>query len=55
MNDWTRIPVPIESEADRRSLVAILAAAGLEVRVVKERPTKSSAYKRYIEYRQPSA
>ena len=55
MNDWKRIPVPIEAEADRRALVAILATSGLEVRVVKERPTKSSAYKRYIEYRLPSA
>ena len=51
MADWIRIPTPIESEADRRALVAILAAAGLEVRIVKERPTKSSSYKRFVEYR----
>lgn len=51
MTDWTRIPVPIESDADRRALVSILASAGLEVRIVKDRPTKSTAYKRYIEYR----
>ena len=51
MTDWIRIPTPIESEADRRALVAILAAAGLEVRIVKERPTKSSAYKRFVEYK----
>ena len=55
MHAWTRIPVPIETEADRRALVAILATSGLEVRVVKERPTKSAAYKRYIEYRLPGA
>lgn len=55
MPDWTRIPVPIESETDRRSLVSILAAAELEVRIAKERPTKSSSYKRYIEYRLPGA
>ena len=55
MNEWNRIPVPIESEADRRALTSILAAHELEVRVVKERPTKSSAYKRYIEYRLPGA
>lgn len=51
MNEWTRIPLPIESEADRRTLVSILASAGLEVRIVRERKTKSSAYQRYIEYR----
>ena len=51
MPDWIRIPVPIETEADRRELTAILAAAGLEVRIVKERPTKSSSYKRFLEYR----
>lgn len=51
MNNWHRIPVPIESEADRRALASILASHELEVRIVKERPTKSSAYKRYIEYR----
>lgn len=49
--DWTRIPIPIESETDRRTLTALLASAGLEVRVVKERATPSSSYKRYIEYR----
>ena len=51
MPDWIRIPVPIESEADRRELAAILAASGLEVRIVKERPTKSAPYKRFLEYR----
>lgn len=55
MTEWIRIPIPIEAEADRRTLVAILAAAGLEVRIVKERPTKSSSYKRHVEYRLPGA
>lgn len=53
-NGWIRVPVPIESEADRRTMVAVLASAGLEVRIVKERKTKSSAYQRYIEYRLPT-
>ena len=52
MNEWQRIPSPIEAEADRRALVAILAAAGLEVRVVKVKLTKNGSYKRYIEYRE---
>ena len=51
MSEWQRIPAPIESEADRRELVAILTACGLEIRIVRERPTKSGSYKRYIEYR----
>nr|WP_325301913.1 hypothetical protein [uncultured Dysosmobacter sp.] len=51
MSDWQRIPVPIESESDRRELAAILTACGLEIRIVRERPTKSGVYKRYIEYR----
>lgn len=50
MNEWTRIPVPIENEADRRALVSILASAGLTVRIIKERKSPSSAYQRYIEY-----
>ena len=54
MTDWTRIPVEIESEADRRTITAILASVGLEVRIVKERKTTSAPYKRYIEYRQQS-
>ena len=48
---WSRIPIPIESEQDRRTMTAILASVGLEVRVVKERSTPSSSYKRYIEYK----
>lgn len=52
MNEWTRIPAPIESEADRRQLAAILISAGLEVRVVRHRATEKGTWKRYIEYRQ---
>lgn len=54
MNDWTRIPVPIDREEDRRSLCAILSANGLTVRIVKARAgtAKSSPFKKYIEYRE---
>lgn len=51
MNEWTRIPVPIESDADRRALAAILAAAGLEVRIVRRKATDKAPRKPYIEYR----
>ena len=54
MDDWTRIPMEIPNEADRRTLCAILASVGLEVRIVKERKTKGGAYQRYIEYRLPA-
>jgi hypothetical protein len=37
MTDWTRIPAPIDNEADRRTLSAILVSLGLEVRIVRER------------------
>lgn len=49
--DWTRIPLPIDAEADRRQLCAILTAAGLEVRVVRVKATANGTPKRYIEYR----
>lgn len=51
MPEWTRIPAPIESETDRRALTAILVSAGLEVRIVRVRPTKGGAYHKHIEYR----
>ncbi|MBU5626530.1 hypothetical protein KQI82_06300 [Oscillibacter sp. MSJ-2] len=51
MNEWTRIPAPMEREEDRRELAAILAAAGLEVRVVRE-AVRPRAYKRFVEYRE---
>ena len=52
MDDWTRIPMEIANETDRRTLCAILTSVGMEVRVVKVKPTKGSAYRKYIEYRQ---
>lgn len=51
MNEWFRLPAPIESETDRRQLVSILASAGLEVRIVKFRETQKTTTKKYIEYR----
>ena len=42
----------IPNETDRRTLCAILTSVGMEVRVVKVKPTKGSAYRKYIEYRQ---
>ena len=54
MDDWTRIPMEIPNETDRRTLCAILTSVGMEVRVVKVKPTKGSAYRKYIEYRIPA-
>ena len=54
MDDWTRSPMEITNETDRRTLCAILASVGLEVRIVKVKPTKGSAYRKYIEYRLPA-
>lgn len=51
---WIRIPSPISVEQDSRELCAILASYGLEVRIIREKATKSSTYKRYIEYRDQS-
>ena len=50
-HEWTRIPVPIAAEQDRRDLCAILAANGLEVRIVRVKTTNRGTPKRYIEYR----
>lgn len=54
LNNWTRIPAPIEAEQDRRTICGLLAASGLTVRVVKARsgPKPSSPFKKYIEYRE---
>ena len=52
MTDWTRIPMEITNETDRRTMVSILASVGLEVRIVKVRLTKGGTPKKYIEYRQ---
>ena len=49
MDDWTRIPAPIEKEDDRRALCAILDANGLTVRLVVEKNTYGSR-KWYVEY-----
>ena len=54
MTEWTRIPIEITNETDRRTMAAILATVGLEVRIVKVKPTKGSAYRKYIEYRMPA-
>ena len=54
MTEWTRIPIEISNETDRRTMAAILASVGLEVRIVKVKPTKGSAYRNYIEYRMPA-
>ena len=51
MDEWTRIPVEIASETDRRTLVAVLASYGLEVRIVKVRLTKGGTIKKFVEYR----
>lgn len=49
--EWTRIPVPIPAEQDRRDLCAILASNGLEVRIVRVKTTNRGTPKRYVEYR----
>ena len=54
MDEWTRIPMEITNETDRRTLCAIPTSVGLEVRIVKVKPTKGSAYRKYIEYRIPA-
>ena len=54
MDEWTRIPIEITNVTDRRTLCAILASVGLGVRIVKVKPTKGSAYRKYIEYRIPA-
>ena len=45
MTEWTRIPIEITNETDRRTMAAILASVGLEVRLVKVKPTKGSAHR----------
>ena len=50
--EWVRIPFPIEAEEDRRALCAILAAAGMSVRIVKARygTSKTPPMKKFVEY-----
>lgn len=49
--EWTRIPSPIDAEADRRTLLGILGSIGLEVRIVKVKETARGTPKRYLEFR----
>lgn len=51
MAAWKRIPLPIAEESDRRTLVGILTSNGLEVRVVRIKPTNKGTPLRYVEYR----
>jgi len=51
MGEWTRIPVPIDSDADRRNIASILFAWGLEVRPKKVRLTPKGTPRNFIEYR----
>lgn len=50
--EWVRIPFPIEAEEDRRALCAILAAAGMSVRIAKARygTAKNPPVKKFVEY-----
>jgi hypothetical protein len=50
--EWTTIPVPIDNEQGRRSILAELAEAGLVVHVIKKRKgnSKNAPFARYIEY-----
>ena len=49
--EWTRIPSPIDAEADRRTLLGILGSLGLEVRIVKIKATARGTAKKYVEFR----
>lgn len=49
--EWTRIPSPIDAEADRRTLLGILGSIGLEVRIVKIKATSRGSSKKYVEFR----
>ena len=52
MDEWIRIPVPIENDADRRAVAGALLSAGLTVRIVKAKPTPKGVWKKYIEYKE---
>jgi len=54
MNKWTRIPVPIDKESDRRALTSILAEYGLTVQLAKDRLTPKGSLRKFIEYRLPT-
>lgn len=49
---WTRIPAAVDAETDRRTLCAVLASIGLEVRIVRVKLTNRGTPKRFIEYRE---
>ena len=49
--EWTRIPAPVDNEADRRTICAILISIGLEVRIVKIKATARGIAKKYVEFR----
>ena len=49
--EWTRIPAPVDNEADRRTLLGILGSLGLEVRIVKIKTTARGSSKKYAEFR----
>lgn len=49
--EWMRIPSPIDAEADRRTICAILISIGLEVRIVKIKATARGSAKKYVEFR----
>lgn len=49
--EWTRIPAPVLSDTDRRTLCAILVSMGLEVRIAKVKLTARGSIQRYVEFR----
>ena len=51
-HEWSRIPSPISDEGDRRAIVSVLSSYGMEVRIVRERPTPKAPFKKYVEYRE---
>ncbi len=53
VNTWTRIPIDSLNESDRRTMVSILAAGGLEVRIMKVK--EKTVTKRFVEYKETEA
>lgn len=49
-DEFTRIPVEITADSDRRELAAILTAYGLTVRIVKVRLTQRGTPKKFVEF-----
>ena len=50
--DWIRIPTEIPSDTDRRSIAGILTSVGLEVRIVKVKPSPGGNVKKFLEFRE---